>query len=511
LVDLHLVDPVPGSDPSRFTVPESIRTFARAELAGLGETDAVERLRIRIRSRQAGAVAEGTESSHGEGGVRAIEADRDDLLDALSSALDHGLADDALDIARGLGAHWDLRGYGRLQEELLDRTLELGERAAGDPSKLANAMLWSGFLGLRHSASADPETLVGRIRQAEQIARLARDDTAIFHAQCVWLLVTPFSGDLVRAKEASEEGLHLAEVNRNPAWRSTIQVWAGMLANLTGDQEMAVQMGMAALEEARRSGDQETIVRVVMLLSPIADRFPDEVRGLPSTEQTIALTRELGLEFYEALLLVRMVHEALRRDGVDAAVEWMAQSLDIARTMLSSPVVGFDLMAMVHLAHALGDPDRAACFHGVVRDSLPVLERFMPEPQLVKHHAVLDSARAALGTDRFDMYEELGAALSWGDAVEEAITYVEGSRTSAGVEPASPSLDVTVQSENGLTARQTEVLRLLAAGLSNKEIAAALGVRAKTVMHHTTAIYRALGVRGRSEATAVAFRTGMVD
>ena len=38
-----------------------------------------------------------------------------------------------------------------------------------------------------------------------------------------------------------------------------------------------------------------------------------------------------------------------------------------------------------------------------------------------------------------------------------------------------------------------------------------LGVQAKTVMHHTTAIYRELGVRGRSEATAVAFRAGMVQ
>ena len=62
-----------------------------------------------------------------------------------------------------------------------------------------------------------------------------------------------------------------------------------------------------------------------------------------------------------------------------------------------------------------------------------------------------------------------------------------------------------------LTARQHEVLGLLAVGLSNKEIALRLGVSSKTVMHHTVAIYERLGVRGRSEATAWAFRNGVVD
>jgi len=46
----------------------------------------------------------------------------------------------------------------------------------------------------------------------------------------------------------------------------------------------------------------------------------------------------------------------------------------------------------------------------------------------------------------------------------------------------------------------------LAQGHSNKEIARQLGITAKSVMHHTTAIYQATGARGRSEATAWAFR-----
>jgi DNA-binding NarL/FixJ family response regulator len=62
-----------------------------------------------------------------------------------------------------------------------------------------------------------------------------------------------------------------------------------------------------------------------------------------------------------------------------------------------------------------------------------------------------------------------------------------------------------------LTQRELDVLRLIAAGGTNKDVAAALGIRPKTVMHHSVAIYRKLGVRGRAEATAYAYRNGLID
>jgi hypothetical protein len=46
------------------------------------------------------------------------------------------------------------------------------------------------------------------------------------------------------------------------------------------------------------------------------------------------------------------------------------------------------------------------------------------------------------------------------------------------------------------------VLDLLAAGGTNREISADLGISTKTVMHHTSSIYRKLAVRGRAEAVA---------
>jgi LuxR family maltose regulon positive regulatory protein len=51
-----------------------------------------------------------------------------------------------------------------------------------------------------------------------------------------------------------------------------------------------------------------------------------------------------------------------------------------------------------------------------------------------------------------------------------------------------------------LSARELEVLKLIAAGLTNREIASALVISPETVKKHTGSIYGKLGVRGRTEA-----------
>jgi DNA-binding NarL/FixJ family response regulator len=62
----------------------------------------------------------------------------------------------------------------------------------------------------------------------------------------------------------------------------------------------------------------------------------------------------------------------------------------------------------------------------------------------------------------------------------------------------------------GLTAREVEVLRLLAGGKSNQAIAEALVLSIKTIQRHIANIYAKIGARGRVDATAYALRHGLV-
>ncbi|MFO7992754.1 MAG: response regulator transcription factor [Marinobacter sp.] len=73
----------------------------------------------------------------------------------------------------------------------------------------------------------------------------------------------------------------------------------------------------------------------------------------------------------------------------------------------------------------------------------------------------------------------------------------------------APSLPC--ESQTGLTAREEEVLRLLANGYNRCDISRALDISGNTVAAHTKKIYRKLNVSGRAEATLQAVRLGVVD
>jgi DNA-binding CsgD family transcriptional regulator len=86
-----------------------------------------------------------------------------------------------------------------------------------------------------------------------------------------------------------------------------------------------------------------------------------------------------------------------------------------------------------------------------------------------------------------------------------------GGAAPAGATELGEDLTPTVAERVGLTPRELDVLRLLAGGATNREIAGQLFISQKTVTVHVTRILSKLDARSRVEAAGVAQRIGLLD
>jgi DNA-binding CsgD family transcriptional regulator len=200
----------------------------------------------------------------------------------------------------------------------------------------------------------------------------------------------------------------------------------------------------------------------------------------------------------ESAVLARLV-EALLAVGDPAAAAAAAERLSLLAGRDAAPLVSAraSIAAGRVAAARCAWGEAAGCFStalrqlrrldlpfeaGVVQLLLALVETSTQPPLAV------EDARAALA-----VFDRLGAR-SQADAAASVLRSL-GARPRSGM----PSSDV-------LTAREREVLDLVALGLSNAEIAARLFISRKTAAHHVSSVLAKIGVRSRSEAVAVRVR-----
>ena len=119
--------------------------------------------------------------------------------------------------------------------------------------------------------------------------------------------------------------------------------------------------------------------------------------------------------------------------------------------------------------------------------------------------SALAETRTRLGAADFAAAEAAGRALRLEQALAEADAFLASPAPAAAKSAIAP-----LSSGAGLTEREVDVLRLLVAGRSNPEIAAALFISSGTVRTHVSNILAKLDARSRTEAATLAHRLGLL-
>jgi DNA-binding CsgD family transcriptional regulator len=222
-----------------------------------------------------------------------------------------------------------------------------------------------------------------------------------------------------------------------------------------------------------------------------------DVSQLSSAQEGLSIMRELGERIFIAIALHSLGYITMLRGNLPKAAALHREGLALSQEIQNETEIGWHLFGLALIAVAEGLYWRAAHMLGAVEERLDINADMLNVERNNYTHAV-EKARARLGDKLFEEARARGRAMTPEQllAVEELVA--------AQKAPAEHSHPSAPAYPDGLTAREVEVLRLLAQGWTDTQIAERLVISPRTVSTHLTSIYRKIQVTTRSAATRYA-------
>jgi non-specific serine/threonine protein kinase len=448
---------VPGGNEPRFRMLESVRDFALERLAACGETDAV-------RARHAGVVAEVAERAAPPWkppsalAFARLAAEHDNARAALAWAIERGEAELGLRVAATYHRLWQIHGH------------------------LAEGQRWLGQV-LALDGPAPPSL---RVAALVGVGRL--------------------QGDCEDAAEAAyREALAIALSLPPGPELPVVMFHLGNVALSCGDLGGAETWYRRALERARVAAEDWGFLGLTGL-GTVAEDKGDVARAVALYEEAAAICRRAGVPWALSGQLGRLSDLARRQGDRQRAAPLDRERLAIRRNLESGELVGDCCLVAAEAAVWLRQPERAARLLGAGIALIEEVDDGLP-PHLQASMETLEAAlRTALSDEAFAAAFNAGGGLPLEEAATEAdaVFAEEATAAAAAPVPAPP-----VPSSHGLSLREIEVVRLLAAGRSNREIAEALFISHGTAATHVRNILTKLDLDSRTAVAAWAIRSGL--
>ena len=277
--------------------------------------------------------------------------------------------------------------------------------------------------------------------------------------------------------------------------------------SLLREHEAAAALAASGLARALRSGDRRALALACLALHGLPTEHRPDVPGLPSLETVLHIVRELGDADTETHVLATLAHDAIDRNDADEAAAWVLERQQHLGRGEQLHGLTVSVMLGVHVARLRGDHRAGARLHGSIAAHAEPLLPLLSPVHVHQYRAALQAVSTRLGATGYEAAVAEGRLLDRSETLAALLQVLHRNEVTV---PSQRAAAPTGPARPVLSPREVQVLVLVVDGLRNKEIAERLNLSPKTVMHHTAAIYRKLGVRGRTEAITAGVRLGVV-
>jgi DNA-binding CsgD family transcriptional regulator len=280
-------------------------------------------------------------------------------------------------------------------------------------------------------------------------------------------------------------------------------LWRGATAVYEGQLDAGEEFVSEAVAVARTAAAPFWHALGLTILAAIARGRGDHARAAALVAESNSVCQDEGVAWPTALNLSLMGEIATDLGELDRAEALGREGLRRAWAIGERRYFAGALGGFARTVAARGDPEWGARLYGAVDAVLDATGANLPLTALPSFESSRAAVQAALGEARF------AAAWATGYALPLLEILAETERAAISASPvASSERAGRPGTPFGLTARELEVLRLVASGCTNREIAAALFVTQRTAATHITHILGKLGLESRVEAAAWAVRYG---
>jgi non-specific serine/threonine protein kinase len=346
----------------------------------------------------------------------------------------------------------------------------------------------------------------GQLRRARAWAVRALADSGealplLHHGRALLLVGMAWSErDLPTSRAALEEGLVYCRQAGDIRGQALACLMLGLMATSERDGTQARLWLEESLRLSRTAGEVWAVAFAATHLGVLPLLRGEYAEAGRWFEEGLAAARASGdrVSVHQALYYLGLL--ALRQDGADRAAEHFGAGLAIAGELEDRLNAGYFLKGLAEVAERCGLSLEAARLLGAdeaIREATGA-PRLGYTLEQTWYERTLANARAALGDAAFEEAWTQGRSWSFESAVSAALAITEAC-AARSIHTVSA---VTVPGGEILTARELEVLRLMAAGLSNTAIAERLYIGVGTVKTHVNHIFSKLAVASRTQAVA---------